>query len=114
MFQWANIIPIAPDRSCSDNLGMTNKVIKLKLQCFLYILMYRLHVKETQKCMRHNMIPKYILTPNLGFLPQIIYRYALSSILLELKPDVEVSDMETVGDPPGPKMYLHAKYEMLP
>ena len=24
------------------------------------------------------------------------------------------SDMETVGDPPGPKMYLHAKYEMLP
>ena len=24
------------------------------------------------------------------------------------------SDMETVGDPTGPKMYLHAKYEMLP
>ena len=24
------------------------------------------------------------------------------------------SDLETVGDSPGPKMYLHTKYEMLP
>ena len=38
---------------------------------------------EPQKCMRHAMIPKYILTPNVGFLPQIIYRYALGSTLLE-------------------------------
>ena len=53
--------------------------------------MYKLHVKETEKCMRHAMIPKYILTPNLGFLPQIIYRYALSSALLELKPEVNVT-----------------------
>ena len=36
------------------------------------------------------MIQKYILTPNLGFLPQIIYRSALSSTLLELKPEVKV------------------------
>ena len=41
--------------------------------------------------MRHAMIPKCILTPNLGFLPQIIYRYALSSTLLELKPEVKVT-----------------------
>ena len=40
----------------------------------LYMLMYKLHVNLTQKCMRHAMIPKYILTPNLGFQPQIIYR----------------------------------------
>ena len=53
--------------------------------------MYKLHVKETQKCMRHAMIPKYILTPNLGFLPQIIFRYALGSTLLELKPHVKVT-----------------------
>ena len=53
--------------------------------------MYKLHVKETQRCMRHAMIPKYILTPNLGFLPQIIYRYALSSTLLEQKPEVKVT-----------------------
>ena len=57
---------------------------------FLYMLMYKLHVKLTQKCMQHAMIPKYILTPNLGFLPQIIYRYALSSTLLQQKPEVKV------------------------
>ena len=50
------------------------------------MFMYTLHVKETQKYMRHAMIPKYILIPNLGFLPQIIYRYALGSTLLALKP----------------------------
>ena len=55
------------------------------------MLMYKLHVKETQKCMRHAMIPKYILAPILGFLPQIIYRYALSLTLLELKPEVKVT-----------------------
>ena len=69
--------------------------------------MYKLHVKETQKCMRHAMIPKYILTPNLGLLPQIIYRYALGSTLLELKGH---SDLEPVGDSPGPKMYIHTIY----
>ena len=58
---------------------------------FLYVLMNKLHVKLTQKCMRHAMIPKYILTLNLGFLPQIIYRYALSSTLLEQKPEVTVT-----------------------
>ena len=55
------------------------------------MLMFKLHVKETQRCMRHAMIPKYILTPNLGFLPQIIYIYALSSTLLELKPEGKVT-----------------------
>ena len=44
-----------------------------------------------QNCMRHAMIPKYILTPNLGLLPQIIYRYALGSTLIELKPEVKVT-----------------------
>ena len=58
---------------------------------FLYMLMYKLRVKLTQKSMRHAMIPKYILTSNLGFLPQIIYRYALSSTMLELKPEVKVT-----------------------
>ena len=65
--------------------------------------MYKLHSKETQKCMRHAMIQIYILTPNLGFLPQIIYRYALGSTLLELKAEPE-------GDSPGPNMYLHTNY----
>ena len=55
---------------------------KTKAAVFLYMLMHKVHVKLTQKCMRHAMVPKYILTPNLGFLPQIIYGYALSSTLL--------------------------------
>ena len=33
---WANIISIAPDCSCMDNRGMINKVIKLRLQCFIH------------------------------------------------------------------------------
>ena len=57
----------------------------------MFMYMYKLHVKETQKCMRYGMIQKYILIPNLGFLPQIIYRYALGSTLLELKLEVKVT-----------------------
>ena len=57
--------------------------------------------KRPRSVWAHALIPKYIFTPNLGFLPQIIYIYALDSTLLELKP---------VGDSPGPKMYLHTKY----
>ena len=53
--------------------------------------MYKLHAKLTQNSTRHAIIPKYILTPNLGFPPQIIYRYALSSTLLELKPEIKVT-----------------------
>ena len=76
------------------------------------MLTYKLHVKETQKCMRHAMIPKYILTPNLGFLPQIIYS-ELDIARTETRGQGH-SDLETVGDSPGPKMYLHTKYGMLP
>ena len=70
---------------------MVNKVIKLKLQYFKHF-----YVQAT--CQRDPEVyatchdPKiYILTPNLGFLPQIIYRYALGSTLLELKPEVKVT-----------------------
>ena len=80
---------------------------------FLYMLLYKLHVKLTQKCMRHAMIPKYILTPKLGFLPQIIYRYELNLARTETRGQGH-SDLETFGDSPGSKMYLHTKYGMLP
>ena len=110
--KWANIIPIAPDHLCSDNRGMINKVIKLKLQCFFHTYV---HVKESQKCMRHNMIPKYILTPK--------FRIPTSNSI-QICSELDIastetrgqghSDMETVGDLPGPKMYLHTKYGMLP
>ena len=35
--KWVNTITIAPDRSCSDNLCMIDKVIKLKLHCFIHV-----------------------------------------------------------------------------
>ena len=68
--------------------------------------MYKLHAKETQKCMRHAMIPKYILT----FLPQTIYRYALGSTLLELKRWNQRSRLQWPGNSWWLVMYLHTKY----
>ena len=38
-------IPTAPDCSCSDKRGMSNKAIKLKLLCFLFMYTYKLDVK---------------------------------------------------------------------
>ena len=86
---------------------MINRVIKLNLQYFKHV-----YVQAT--CQRDPEVyatckaPK-ILTPNLGFLPQNIYRYALGSNLAGTR-GWGHSDLETVGDPPGPKMYLHTKY----
>ena len=76
--------------------------------------MYKLRVKLTQKCMRHAMIPKYILTPKLGLLPQIIQ---ISSELDLARTETRGqghSDLTTFGDSPGSKMYIHTKYGMLP
>ena len=89
---------------------MINKVIKLKLQCFKHV-MYKLHVKETHKCMLHTIIPKYILTRILRFLPQMIYRICswLDLARTETRGQGH-SDLERFGDSPGPKMYLHTKY----
>ena len=93
---------------------MIDKVIKLKLQ-YLNMFMYKLNVKETQKCMRHAMIPKYILAPNLGFLPQIIYRYALGSTLLELKSEVKVTvTWNQMVTRQGPRCIYIPNMELLP
>ena len=56
--------------------------------------------------MLHAMIPKYTLTPNLGALPQ---RSGLHLTRTETRGQGH-SDLETVGDWPVPKMYLHTKY----
>ena len=72
--------------------------------------MYKLHFKETQKCMRHAMIPKYILT-KFG-IPTSNYIRICSGLDLartEIRGQGH-TDMERVGDSPGPKMYLHIKY----
>ena len=72
------------------------------------MFIYKLHVKETQKCMRHAMIPKYIHTPNMGFLPQIIYS-GLDLARTETR-DQGHSDLEPVGVSPVPNIYLHTRY----
>ena len=75
--------------------------------------MYKLHVKETQKCIPYAMIPKNILIPYLGFLPQIIYRYALGSTLLELKSEVTVTWNKLVTRQ-GPRCIYIPNMELLP
>ena len=75
--------------------------------------MYKLHVKETPKCMRHALIPKYNLTPNLGLLPQITLYIQICSGLDLARTETRGQgniDLEPVGNSPGPKMYLHTKY----
>ena len=87
---------------------MINKVIKIKLQYFKHVYVQAICQKDLEVYVTcHD--PKYILTPYLGFLPQIIYRYALGSTLLETRGQGH-SDLEPVDDSPGPKMYLHSKY----
>ena len=79
------------------------------------MFMYKLHVKETLKCMRHAMILKYILTQNLEFLSQFIYRYALGSTLLELKPEVKVTlTWKQLVTRQGPRCIFIPFMELLP
>ena len=89
-----------------DNRDLINKVIKVKLLYF-NMFMYKLHVKETQKCMRHAMIPKYILIPTSNYIQICSW---LDLARTETKGQCH-SDLEPVGNsPPGAKMYLHTKY----
>ena len=79
-----------PDRSGLDNRGMINKVIKLNLQCFIHAYVQATcQIDPEVYATRHD--PKINPHTNLGFLPQIIYRYAVSSTLLEQKPEVKVT-----------------------
>ena len=74
--------------------------------------MYKLHVKETQKCMRHAMNPKIYPHTKFGN-PTSNYIQICSGLDLartETRGQGH-SDMETVGYSTGPKMYLHTKYE---
>ena len=63
--------------------------------------------------MRHAMIPKYILTPILGLLPQIIYKCALGSTLLEMKPEVKVTlTWNQLVTRQGQKMYSRSVHTL--
>ena len=72
---------------------MINKVIKLKLQYFKHVYVQATCQRDPEvyaTCHDPKIYPEED-APNLGFLPQIIYRYALGSTLLELKPEFKVT-----------------------
>ena len=103
-----------PDGSCLDNSGMINKVIKLNLQCFIHAYeQATCHIDQEVYATRHD--PKIyphtkfrILTSNYK---QICFELDLART--EARGQSH-SDLETFGDSPGSKMYLHTKYGMLP
>ena len=75
------------------------------------MFMHKLHVKETQKCMRHAMVHKIYPHTKFG-IPTSNYIQICSRLDLartETRGQGH-SDLESVGDSPGPKIYLHTKY----
>ena len=102
------------DCSFSDNRDMIKTVIKLKLEYFKHV-----YVQAT--CQRDSEVyvtchdPKIYPHTNLRFLPQIIYRYALSSTLLELKPEVKVTvTLNHLVTRQGPRCIYMPNIELLP
>ena len=92
---------------------MVNKVIKLKLQCFMHT-----YVQAT--CQSD---PEVYATQHDPKIYHTKFRIPTSNCI-QICSELDLArtetrgqghrDMETVGDPPGPKMYLHTKYRMLP
>ena len=68
-------------------------------------------VKVTQNGMHYSVIPRGIHTPNLGFLPQIIYRlYAPDPIILETGSYIGHSDLKWSATYHHPKMHTYTKF----
>ena len=88
---------------------MINKVIKLKLQYF-NMFIYKLHVKDPEVYVTcHD--PKIYPHTKFG-IPTSNYIQICSGLDLartETRSQGH-SDLEPVGNSPGPKMYLHTKY----
>ena len=74
------------------------------------MFIYKLHFKETQKCMRHVKIPKYILKKFGIHTSNYIQICSGLDLARTETRGQDHSDLERVGDSPGPKMYLHIKY----
>ena len=103
-----------PDGSCLDNRGMINKVIKVNLQCFIHAYVQATCQFDPEVyATRHD--PK-IYTHTKFRIP--------TSNCIQISSELDLartetrgqghSDLETFGDSPGSKMYLHTKYGMLP
>ena len=103
-----------PDGSCLDNRGMINKVIKVNLQCFYTCLCtsYSQFDPEVYS-IRHD--PK--IYPHTKFRIPTSNYIQISSELDLARTETRGqghSDLETFGDSPGSKMYLHTEFGMLP
>ena len=92
---------------------MVNKVIKLKLQCFIHAYVQATcQIDPEVYATRH---PK-IYPPTKFKIPTSNYIQICSELDLartETRGQVH-SDPETFGDSAGSKMFLHTKYGMLP
>ena len=92
---------------------MINKVIKLKLQCFIHAYIQATCQRDPEvyaTCHDHKIYPhtKFRI-PTSNYI-QICSKLDLART--ETRGQGH-SDLETVDDSPGPKMYLHTKYGML-
>ena len=108
--KWVNVIPIAPDWSCSDECGIINKVIKLKLQCFIHVYVQATCQRDPEVyATRHD--PK--IHPHTKFgIPTSNY-IQICSGLDHARTETRGQghgDLETAGDSQGPKMDQHTKY----
>ena len=93
---------------------MINKVIKLKLQCFIHAYVQATYQIDPEVyATRHD----HKIYPRTKFrIPTSNYIQICSELDLartETRSQGH-SDLETFGDMPGYKMYLHNKYGMLP
>ena len=88
---------------------MINKVIKLKLQCFIHVYVQATCQRDPEVyASRHD--PKYILTKfGISTSSYIQICSGLDLARIETRGQAH-SDLETVGDSPGPKMYIQTKY----
>ena len=93
-----------------DNRDMINKVIKLKLQYFKHVYVQATCQRDPEvyaTCYEHKIYPHTKFGIPISNYIQICSGLDLART--ETRGQGH-SDLEPVGDSPGPKMYLHTKY----
>ena len=106
--KWAIIIQIAPDSSRSDNRDMINKVIKLKLQYFKHDCIQATCQRDPEVYATYHD-PKIYPHTKFG-IPTLNYIQICIGLDFARTETRGHSDLEPVGNSPGPKMYLRTKY----
>ena len=95
---------------------MINKVIKLKLQCFINAYVQATYQRDPEVYATCHDPKIYPHTKFSTCIPTSNYIQICSELDLartETRGQGH-SDLKTAGDSPGSKMYLHTKYGMLP